>query len=345
MGKLFIKPLLFIFICATSVYGQVNNKIAIIPEPQQLIQKPGQFTLSATTSIYVPKNNTELKRLAGVLADDIKKRCRFTLPILTGAPKKDNSIVIGTGKVSDKLGTEGYMLTISNRSVNLLAPQNAGIFYGIQTINKLLPAVPVNNADVKIPCADIVDYPRFGWRGLMLDVGRYFYPVDFIKKYIDYMAQNKLNTFHWHLVEDGGWRIEIKKYPKLTTIGSKRENTQTQRKPARFDNQSHEGFYTQDEIRDVVAYAKARYVTIVPEIEMPGHTMSSLAAYPELSCTGGPFTVPYAWQIRPDIYCAGNEKTFQFLEDVLSEVVDLFPGQFIHIGGDEAPERPLEGLP
>lgn len=178
----------------------------------------------------------------------------------------------------------------------------------------------------------------------MLDVGRYFYPVEFIKKYIDYMAMHKLNTFHWHLTEDHGWRIEIKKHPRLTQVGAWREGTQIGSRE-QIDERPHGGYYTQEQIREVVAYASERYVNVVPEIEMPGHTLAALVAYPELSCTGGPFRMPLQWGIQEDIYCAGNEQTFIFLEDVLAEVAELFPSPIIHIGGDEAPKARWKACP
>jgi len=192
-----------------------------------------------------------------------------------------------------------------------------------------------------VPFVDIEDVPRFAWRGMHLDVGRHMFPIDFIKKYIDYLAFHKLNVFHWHLTEDQGWRIEIKKYPKLTEISAFRNETivgHHSTNPQKFDGQKYGGFYTQEEIKEVVKYANERFITVVPEIEMPGHAIAALAAYPELSCTGGPFDVRTSWGISDDIFCAGNENTFEFLKIVLSEVVELFPSKFIHIGGDEAPK-------
>ena len=193
---------------------------------------------------------------------------------------------------------------------------------------------------LSIPACAIKDQPQFAYRGMHLDVGRHIFPVSCVKKYIDMIAMHKMNTFHWHLTEDQGWRIEIKKYPRLTTIGGFRKETLIglgNESPLVYDGKRYGGFYTQEEVKDVVAYARSKFVTIIPEIEMPGHSTAALAAYPELSCTGGPFEVATHWGVFPDVYCAGKESTFRFLEDVLSEVIDLFPGTYIHIGGDECP--------
>ena len=331
------------FLIAGILYGSYalgQENISIIPEPQQMKVMPGCFTINSNTRIYVNNENQELKRLAITLSSILQESTGDIIYVEN--PRKrmpNNSIILSIDNALDTLGEEGYLLDINAKKIILRAFNTNGIFYGIQTLYQLLPVEPSEEGPVSLPQLNIADKPRFGWRGLMLDVGRYFYPVSFIKKYINYMSMNKLNVFHWHLTEDAGWRIEIKKYPELTQIGAWREKTQLTHTPATFDNIPHGGYYTQDEIRDVVSYARERYVTIIPEIEMPGHTMSSLAAYPELSCTGGPFKVPEEWGvIRKDIYCAGNEQTFRFLEDVLSEVIGLFPGQYIHIGGDEAPK-------
>ena len=218
----------------------------------------------------------------------------------------------------------------------IAAAEPAGLFYGVQTLYQLLPpeieaAAPQPEVSWRIPGIQITDRPRFPWRGMHLDVARHFMPVDFVKKYIDLIAYHKMNTFHWHLTDDQGWRIEIKKYPKLTEIGSSRRESMG-------DGTPHGGFYTQEQIRDLVDYARKRFVTIVPEIELPGHAQAALAAYPELSCTGGPFEVSTKWGVHKEVFCAGNEQTFTFLQDVLTEVMALFPGEVIHIGGDEVPK-------
>ncbi len=236
-----------------------------------------------------------------------------------------------------RLGEEGYELTVTPEAVTIVAATERGAFYGRKTLDQLGPP--------PIPCLRIIDRPRFSWRGMHLDVGRHFFPVQQIKRYLDLLALHKLNTFHFHLTEDQGWRIAIKKYPRLTKIGSRRAETPLPATPDRGDGKPYGGFYTQKEIREIVAYAAARHITVVPEIEMPGHSLAALAAYPELSCTGGPFAVRTKWGIEPDVYCAGNDRVFTFLEDVLDEALGLFPSEFIHIGGDECPKDRWQQCP
>lgn len=279
-------------------------------------------------------------KLADLFVQGISDRTGLSLK--RGKPnEKGRSFLLQI--VPDTLGDEGYRLSVTDKSIVVQAAKGSGIFYGIQTIYQLIPT-EVSDSKVSLPAVDIVDRPRFGWRGLMLDVGRYFYSVEYVKKFIDYLSMHKLNVFHWHLTEDHGWRIEIKKYPRLTEVGAWRAGTNFQ--PGHnIDPNPHGGFYTQEQIRDVVAYAKDRYVTVIPEIELPGHSLAALVAYPELSCTGGPFKIPEHWGIQDDIYCAGKEEVFTFLENVFSEVIELFPGEIIHIGGDEAPKKRWSACP
>ncbi|CAN5125341.1 hypothetical protein BH09BAC6_BH09BAC6_12330 [soil metagenome] len=249
-----------------------------------------------------------------------------------------NTLVL-TSVGSENLPAGGYTPTITPQHI-IIAGKGAGLFYGVQTLIQLMPAERA--AVAKLPCVEIADYPRFGYRGLMLDVCRHFFSVEFVKKYIDLMAAYKLNNFHWHLTDDQGWRIEIKKYPKLTQVGSLRAQTVIgnyhDRTPQQFDNTPYGGFYTQDQIRDVVKYAAERYINVVPEIEMPGHSQAALAAYPELSCDPSlTYKVAETWGVFHDVYCP-SEKTFTFLQDVLTEVMELFPSHYIHIGGDEVPK-------
>ncbi|WP_088124910.1 beta-N-acetylhexosaminidase [Roseivirga misakiensis] len=239
-------------------------------------------------------------------------------------------------KYNGEMQGEAYALKVDHEGVTIRANTDVGFFYGVQSLVQMLPT---DKQIAVLPYMALLDKPRFSWRGLHLDVGRHFYSVDFIKKYIDLMAFYKLNTFHWHLTEDQGWRIEIKKYPKLTAVGSQRKETIKEKNfnPYIGDGKLYGGFYTQDEVKEIVAYAAERHVTVVPEIEMPGHSLAALAAYPELGCGPGPYEVGTRWGVYEDIYCP-SEKTFAFLEDVLKEVIDLFPGDYIHIGGDEAPK-------
>ena len=244
----------------------------------------------------------------------------------------------GTGKVD----SEGYHLTVTPKEATLSATSAVGIMHGLETIRQLLPpdvehALP---ARWVIPAVEIDDAPRFPYRGVLLDVARWYYPPEFIEKVVDLLALYKLNTLHLHLTDDQGWRLEIMKYPRLTQIGAWRKETIFAQnfRPYIGDGKPHGGFYTQRQMREIVAYAEARYVTIIPEIEMPGHASAALAAYPELSCTGGPFQVSTRWGVHEDIYCP-SERTFAFLEDVLTEVMQLFPSRYIHIGGDEVPKK------
>ncbi|AEI48246.1 glycoside hydrolase family 20 protein [Runella slithyformis] len=325
-----------------------ENTYNLIPFPAQFNGGEGAFTLNAQTKIVVGAKDVTLKPIAQSLATTLKTASTLMLPIVaTMAPTAKNVIYIRQNK-SLGLGTEGYKLIVSADRVTLDAATPQGAFYGLQTILQLLPTAvfspaPVENVSWSMPVCQIQDKPRFVHRGLMLDVGRHFMPVSFIKKYIDLLAAHKMNVFHWHLTEDQGWRIEIKKYPKLTQVGSKRKETlvgqYSENYPQKFDGKENGGFYTQAEIKDVVKYAQSRYVTIIPEIEMPGHSSAALAAYPELGCEPSKnYQVATKWGVMNDVYCP-TEKTFTFLQDVLTEVFALFPGKYIHIGGDEAPKE------
>ncbi len=245
-------------------------------------------------------------------------------------------------KPNDSIHQEGYKLSVSEKGIVIQAATEAGLFYGVQTFTQLVPLT-----GTKVPFVEINDYPRFAYRGLHLDVCRHMFSVEFIKKYIDLMAKHKFNRFHWHLTDDQGWRIEIKKYPKLQEIGAYRKGTVIGHAghSNTYDTIRYGGYYTQQEIRQVVAYAKLRYVTIIPEIEMPGHAEAAIAAYPELGCRGDQIQTERTFGVFDPIFCAGQETTFTFLEDVLTEVAELFPGTYIHIGGDEAPKTRWKECP
>jgi hexosaminidase len=294
-----------------------------------------------------PISRAELKFEAKYLQEILKASTGFSLRIvdLSGRPET-NFIALGVG-FADELGPEGYSLNATETGVSITGGDAAGMFFGIQTLFQLLPPDVYRRGKTRIrswaiPCVSIQDRPRYGWRGMMLDVSRHFFPAAFVKKFIDYLAMHKLNTFHWHLCDDQGWRVEIRKYPRLTKLSSwraDREGMHWSTRPAQKPGEkaTYGGFYTQKDLKDIVKYAAQRHITIVPEIEMPAHASAVIAAYPEFSCTGGPFTVATGslWPIK-DIYCAGNDSVFMFLQNVLSEVADIFPGRFIHIGGDEA---------
>ncbi len=348
---LFAILLSILFSCA----GQEELKIEparypIIPKPQKLVEQSGVFQFNDSTALNVDMSNPQLVELADYVHQQFGVPTGF--PFTENNSAEQNALVLRLdSRIKGKEGS--YLLKVEPDKISIVSATARGLFYGLQTLRQLLPyAIEsrdlVENVNWEVPCVEIEDEPRFVYRGMHLDVGRHFFPVSFIKKYIDLLALQKMNYFHWHLTEDQGWRIEIKKYPKLTQVGAYRKqtlNTHGAEKPFIFDGQPYGGFYTQDQIREVVEYARKRFVTIVPEIEMPGHSSAALAAYPELGCTGGPYKVQERWGIFKDVYCAGNEKTFQFLEDVLSEVVELFPGKYIHIGGDECPKDSWKACP
>ncbi|MBJ6142281.1 family 20 glycosylhydrolase [Hymenobacter sp. BT559] len=329
---------------ATAAAQQASTSqraIAVIPQPVRLVPGTGSFAITPETKIYVGPKNDELRRIGQGLSQEIGRATGVQPPVVQTAPGKQRAgtIYLKLSAPADTLGPEGYALSVQPTQVVLAANQPQGLFLGTQTIRQLLPAQRTLGAN--LPAVEVADKPRYQWRGMHLDVSRHFFPTEFVKQYIDYLALHKMNTFHWHLTDDQGWRIEIKKYPKLTTLGGFREGTLIGHYGAKvpeYDNVRYGGFYTQEQIKEVVKYAQDRYITVVPEIEMPGHALAALTAYPELSCTGGPFKVGQTWGVYDDIFCAGNEQTFAFLQDVLTEVMPLFPSKTVHIGGDEAPK-------
>ncbi|WP_224997860.1 glycoside hydrolase family 20 protein [Cesiribacter sp. SM1] len=341
------------FAAIAPVQGQTGTKeqaVSIIPQPLWLATQPGNFSLNANTRIYVDPKNAELEKIGQYLASEIKAVSGVLPRVVQQSParKSRNHIHLSLLNPVDSLGNEGYTLAIQPTGVRLTAKTPQGLFLGTQTIRQLLPATPTA-AHIQLPALEIADKARFDWRGMHLDVSRHFFPLAFIKQYIDFLAMHKMNTFHWHLTDDQGWRIEIKKYPKLTEVGAWRDSTLIghyhKNFPHQYDGERYGGYYTQEQIREVVKYAQDRYITVVPEIEMPGHSLAALAAYPELSCTGGPFQAAQKWGIFEDVYCAGNEQTFEFLEDVLTEVFELFPSPYIHLGGDESPKARWKECP
>lgn len=256
--------------------------------------------------------------------------------------KREKNIVFFD--LDTSIADEGYSLDIDPSKIIIKASSAAGFYYAVQSLKQLLPIAVYGDKESdlveewEVPCAHIDDAPRFSYRGMHLDVARHFFSVDEVKRYIDLLAMHKLNVFHWHLTDDQGWRIEIKKYPKLTEIGSIRKHTMVEKNFDQYDNTPYGGYYTQDQIRDIVNYAKERFITIIPEVDLPGHMVAALASYPSLGCTGGPYEVQGVWGVHPDVLCAGKEETYEFVTDVLSEVIELFPSRYIHIGGDECPK-------
>lgn len=327
--------------------------INIIPKPVKCTPTGGHFTLTADTLIVAPAAAAEVgQQLAAALAP----ATGFWPKVVAESARSANVIRLRIARELANLGPEGYRLNVTPQQVTIAAAQPAGLFYGVQSLRQLLPPAIFREARVEgiewtIPGVEIEDYPRFAWRGMMLDVCRHFMPREFIKKFIDLLALHKYNTFHWHLTEDQGWRIEIKRYPRLTEVGAWRKETLVGRMEWRnpnyvevYDGKPHGGFYTQDDIREIVAYARARHVNVVPEIEMPGHAQAAIAAYPELGNTGEPIEVRTKWGISEHVFNV-EESTITFLQNVLAEVLELFPSPFIHIGGDECPKTQWKASP
>lgn len=312
----------------------VKGEYGIVPLPQEVaLSGAAPFILTPSARIGYPEGNEQMAQNAALLASYIREVTGYELATASG--KVSGGINLGLDPSLPN--PEGYRLTVAKDGIQIDGASEAGNFYGIQTLRKAIPA-EANGMNVELPAVTISDYPRFAYRGMMLDIGRHFMPADSVKAYIDILALHNMNRFHWHLTDDQGWRIEIKKYPKLTEIGSKRKETVIGRNSGEYDGIEHSGFYTQDQIRDVIDYAAQRHITIIPEIDLPGHQLAALASYPELGCTGGPYEVWGQWGVADDVICAGNEQSMQFLEDVLAEVIDLFPSEYIHIGGDECPK-------
>ncbi len=350
--NLLMKNIIFIVACLVLVscsnkYQQVANSdddYQIIPKPQKLTIANGRFLLNSNTKIICI---TSLSQEAEYLSNMLSKTLGVDLTIDSTGNASGN-IQLKIDSAIDN--TEGYNLSVEYDAIVISGKTTTGIFYGIQSLRQLLPAEIENgDHDIKeltIPAVTISDSPRYAYRGMHLDVGRHFFPVASVKKYIDLIAMHKMNTFHWHLTEDQGWRIEIKKYPRLTEVGGFRKGTAiglagTKNAPYTYDDVPYGGFYTQEEIKEVVAYAGARHITVIPEIELPGHSLAALTAYPQFGNTNGPYEVAKRWGIFTETY-APTEATFGFLEDVLKEVMALFPSKFIHIGGDEALKKEWE---
>lgn len=338
----FLLPLLLLF--TTRVFSQ--NHI-IIPQPVSLQAKEGTFTISKKTMIVV--RDEEDRKAARFLNDYLQQFYGFALNNTDRQENKDY-IRLST-RDANPTSKDAYTLNVTSEGVTIEGDTYPGTFYGVQSLIQLLP-VPQSpsqhfSGHLAIPMVSIQDAPRFTYRGMHLDVGRHLFPVSFIKKYIDYIALHKMNFFHWHLTEDQGWRIEIKKYPRLTEAGAFRNGTIIGRYPGTGnDNIPYGGFYTQDDVQEIVQYASDRHITVVPEIEMPGHSSAALKAYPWLGCPGtAPYKVEETWGIFDDVYCAGKDSTFQFLQDVLDEVMALFPSKYIHVGGDESPKANWKKCP
>ncbi len=332
----FLWGILIVVLSGLSGCRETKKELKIIPKPVTQKILKGKFILGPGTRI-IPESN-DLRQSAGYLQNFIREKYGIQTKTAEKKPAGDYIRLFITDTISH---TEGYVLQVRDKGVEITGSTPAGVFYGIQTFLQMLDPQAGNKEQIAVQAAKIYDHPRFEWRGQHLDVGRHFFSVGFIKNLLDVMAMHKLNTFHWHLTEDQGWRIEIKQYPELTETGAWRDSTLRGQKsvyPPGYNTERYGGYYTQKEIKEVVQYAKERNITVVPEIEMPGHCLAALAAYPEYSCTGGPFEVATEWGVFEDVFCAGKEETFTFLQNILDEVIQLFPGEYIHIGGDEVPK-------
>jgi len=337
------KKLLFVVSCCILIVftaicqSQAQNKYKVIPYPSSMTENEGEFVFAKKMGISIVKD-VKYTEILLLFIQQFKAVSGIELSINS---KEKQGIVV---KINPNIADEGYQLTVTKKDVTIEVASPAGLFYSLATLRQLLPneifASKYQNIKWAIPCVKISDAPAFGYRGALLDVSRHFMPVEFVCKFIDLLAQYKMNRFHWHLTDDQGWRIEIKKYPLLTTVGSIRRETLVghgKSKPRVFDCTEYKGYYTQDEIKQVVAYAQKRFITIIPEIDIPGHSLAALAAYPALGCSGGPYEMGTYWGVFNDVLCP-KDTTIRFYENVLSEIIDLFPSKYIHIGGDECPK-------
>lgn len=349
---------LSLLLLSTALNMVQAQQVNIIPQPVSLQVKTGHFTINASTSLVVTDEGD--RKSAAFLQNYLQQHYGLKLSIKKQGTK--NVIRFVTRKYFVKPEKDGYQFQSTPTGITIEGDTYAGTFYGMQTLIQLLPLT--KSASLSVPAVSIQDAPRFSYRGMMLDAGRHFFDVAFVKQYIDYLALHKFNYFHWHLTEDQGWRIEIKKYPELTTKGAWRNGTIIGRYPGKGNtNERYGGFYTQEQVKEIVQYAADRYITVVPEIEMPGHSGGAIAAYPQLSCFPEIPTKSYypkqcawagdstgkqvvqAWGVYSDVFCAGQENTFQFLQDVIDEIVPLFPSPYIHVGGDECPKSNWKKCP
>ncbi len=350
--------LFVVFICTTSFFSasaaafrasshsalktasRQKQDISIVPRPREMQETPGSFQWPARTRIAAP---TAVDRDVAALLVDFLHSQGMRAQLASAGDSVAEIQLRAAANTDPRLGSEGYTLRVTPGGITIVANAGAGLFYALQSLEQMTHARSPHS--LSTPAATIDDWPAYRWRGVHLDVSRHFYSIPIVKRYIDVAAHYKLNTFHWHLTDDLGWRIEIKRYPRLTAVGSCRSGTEMGRDPTATDGKRYCGFYTQSQIRDVVAYAKLRNVTIVPEIEVPGHSAAALAAYPELACKPGPYRVREIWGTGElDVYCP-SERTFRFLENVLSEVISIFPSPYVHVGGDEVATEAWHNVP
>lgn len=326
---------ILLLLCMVSVYTFADNRanFNIVPLPDKIQTTDGKvFILQDGVTVGCKENDENMLRNVRFLSEYVKEQTGITLSN-QAVNKKATILLCLNKKINNK---EGYRLTVNNKKILIEGSTPAGVFYGIQTLRKALPVMKEAQM-IEIPAVVIDDAPRFAYRGMHLDVSRHFFPLRFVKQYIDMMVLHNMNTFHWHITDDQGWRIEIKKYPELTKKGSIRQRTVVGRNTELFDYTPYGGYFTQEEAKEIVRYAAERYIKVIPEIDMPGHMLAALHAYPELGCTGGPYEVCPLWGVFDDILCAGNPKVYDFVKGVLDEICEIFPSEIVHIGGDEAP--------
>ena len=341
--NLSISLLLVLIFSACSESEPVKADFHVVPLPQEISETGADgFILDSGTKIQYIQGDEAQKRNAEFLVQYINQVLGFT-PQITYEKVPKNVIVLQSDYSSDKNGA--YTIDVEAQKIIINGQDQAGVFYGIQTLRKSMAGIAEENKRVLFPSVNITDYPRFDYRGMHLDVARHMFTIEEVKTFIDILALHNINVFHWHLTDDQGWRIEIKSHPELTKTGAYRTETVIGRNTGKYDGTPHGGFFTQEEIKDIIAYAGERYITVIPEVDLPGHMLAALACYPELGCTGGPYEVEKTWGIFEDVLCAGNDSIYSFLEDVFSEVIMLFPAEYIHIGGDECPKTRWEKCP
>lgn len=321
-----------LFFMPLAVMSRGVADFRVVPLPQSIVEQKGKpFELSKLSSIrYI--GGEDMRRNATFLAGYVRQATGMAAAVEEGKAVKNVIALRIDPKISSR---EGYRITVTEKGITIDGGGAQGVFYGIQTLRKALPAG--EGSDVAFPAVLVEDAPRFAYRGMHIDVSRHFFGEDFVKRYIDMLALHHINIFHFHISDDQGWRVEIKKYPRLTEVGAWRQRTVIGRNMGIYEWKRYGGYFTQEQIRGIVEYARQRYITVIPEIDMPGHMEAALASYPELGCTGGPYEVEPNWGVFDDILCAGRERTFEFVEGVLDEIMQLFPSEYIHIGGDEAP--------
>ncbi|MEA1873197.1 MAG: beta-N-acetylhexosaminidase [Bacteroidota bacterium] len=333
----------FIVLVSTLILSACTQPLApaktlkILPQPQEIKSQNGRFNITGeNTKIFTDQwaetYNQAISLMNSYWPNSVKS---------VTSDKKANVFI----NHDSNLEAEAYTLEITPEKISITCADSSGAYYAAQTLRQIIIQSDNEDGDFLLPCVSIKDAPRFAYRGMHLDVCRHFFTVETIKNHLDIMGAHKFNRFHWHLTEDQGWRIEIKQYPKLTEVGSYRPETVIGKNTGEYDGTPHEGYYTQDEIREIIAYAHKNCIEVIPEIEMPGHSLAALTTYPELGCTGGPYEVATTWGVFDDVYCAGNDKTMAFMKDVLDEVAKLFPGEYIHIGGDECPKTRWKACP